>query len=105
MSTHSTPRDPINSSKDRGIDDWEFEDPSFTAASVIRATLFSSWVNLLLICVPAGFAVNYTRGKSTETFIINFFAIIPLSKMSEFTLHEIEIRNESLASFLYVTLW
>lgn len=80
--------------------DWR----KFTVASQIRATVFASWVNILLVCVPAGFVVNYTRGKSTETFVVNFFAIIPLSAIGEVAMREISMRNRVLADFLYISL-
>ena len=32
-----------------------------------RATLFNSWLNVLLILVPAGFALNYTIGPKVAS--------------------------------------
>ena len=60
-----------------------------TAISQVRATLFSSWVNLLFFLVPAGFAVRYTIGDSLATFLLNFFAILPLSSAAEYAIAEL----------------
>ncbi|KAL9109685.1 MAG: hypothetical protein Q9227_005723 [Pyrenula ochraceoflavens] len=64
----------------------------FTVASQIRATLLNSWVNLLLLAVPAGFAVRYAIGYSITTFIVNFLATIPLVLLVGFGADEIQIR-------------
>lgn len=53
-------------------------------------TLFTSWINVLLICVPAGLALRALRGASVEVFAINFVAEVPLWFMCDYGLEEIE---------------
>ncbi|KAK7514464.1 hypothetical protein IWZ03DRAFT_442729 [Phyllosticta citriasiana] len=44
-----------------------------------KHVVFGSWVNILLLAVPAGFAVNYAHLNGIIVFVINFIAIIPLA--------------------------
>lgn len=54
----------------------------FTVAQQIRATLLNSWINVLLIFVPIGIALNYAPGvPRVAVFVVNFIAIIPLAAM------------------------
>jgi len=58
-----------------------------------RAALLGSWINVLLIFVPVGFAINYAHvGGPWPTFIINFIAIIPLAATLSFATEELAIR-------------
>jgi len=58
-----------------------------------RAALFGSWINILLIFVPVGFAVNYAHvGGPWPTFIINFIAIVPLAATLSFATEELALR-------------
>lgn len=57
-----------------------------------RAVL-GSWINVLLIFVPVGFAINYAHvGSPWPTFIINFIAIVPLAAMLSFATEELALR-------------
>nr|POE73745.1 vacuolar calcium ion transporter [Quercus suber] len=64
-----------------------------------------SWVNILLVAVPAGFALNYALGDSrTEQiiiFVVNFIAIIPLAGMLSFATEELALYvGETLGGLL-----
>lgn len=82
----------------------------FTLKGQLQATLFSSWINVLLIFVPIGIAVNYAHLPPAAIFITNFIAIIPLAAMLSYATEEIALRiGETLggllnATFGYVTL-
>ena len=65
----------------------------FTVANQIRATLFSSWINILLIFSPVGIAVYYAHVDPVAVFIINFIAIIPLAAMLSYATEEIALRT------------
>lgn len=75
-----------------------------------RAVLLGSWINVLLIAVPVGFAVYYGKigGGPWPVFIVNFIAIIPLAAMLSYATEELALRvGETLggllnASFGYV---
>ncbi|KAH0842763.1 Vacuolar calcium ion transporter [Fonsecaea pedrosoi] len=74
-------------------DDDGKDKPVFTAWSQIRATLFNSWINVLLIASPVGIAVNYADVDPVAVFVINFIAIIPLAAMLSYATEEIALRT------------
>ena len=74
-------------------------------ASQIRAIIFNSWINFLFLLVPAGFAVRYTKGASLTTFLVNFFAIIPLSAAAEMSIAELVLRiGKEWGGLVYITI-
>lgn len=76
----------------------------YTFASQLRATLLNSWINLLLIFVPIGIAVNYAGIAPVAVFVINFIAIIPLAAMLSYATEEIAIRTgETIGGLLNAT--
>lgn len=76
----------------------------FTAMSQVRATLFNSYINILLIFVPIGIAVNYAGIPKVGVFIINFIAIIPLAAMLSYATEEIALRTgETIGGLLNAT--
>jgi len=77
----------------------------FTAVGQLRATLLNSYINVLLIFVPIGIAVNYAPGVSrVGVFVINFIAIIPLAAMLSYATEEIALRvGETLGGLLNAT--
>lgn len=76
----------------------------FTAGSQLRATLFNSWINVLLIFVPIGIAVNFANVPKVGVFIINFIAIIPLAAMLSYATEEIALRTgETIGGLLNAT--
>lgn len=78
--------------------------PKFTAASQLRATLFNSWINVLLIFVPIGIAVNFANVPKVGVFVINFIAIIPLAAMLSYATEEIALRTgETIGGLLNAT--
>ena len=55
--------------------------------------------------MPAGFAVRYTSGKSLATFLVNFFAIIPLSSAAEYAIAELTLYvGENWGGLVYITI-
>jgi Ca2+:H+ antiporter len=65
----------------------------FTPWSQVRATLFNSWINVLLIFSPVGIAVYYAHVNPVAVFVINFIAIIPLAAMLSYATEEIALRT------------
>ena len=49
----------------------------YTFSSQMRAILFNSYPHLLMLFIPAGFAVYYCHVNQIVVFAINFLAIIP----------------------------
>ena len=81
------------------------KDPvKYTVGSQIKATILNSWVNILLIFVPIGIAVNYAGIPKVGVFIINFIAIIPLAAMLSYATEEIALRTgETIGGLLNAT--
>ena len=78
--------------------------PKFTVANQIRGTIFNSWINILLIFVPVGIALNYAKIDPVVIFVINFIAIIPLAAMLSYATEEIALRTgETLGGLLNAT--
>lgn len=50
---------------------------NLTTFSQLRAIFFNSWFHLLLLVIPAGFAVQYTHSNAVVVFVVNFFAMVP----------------------------
>ena len=80
----------------------------FTLRNQLGATIFNSWINVMLIAAPVGIALNYAGVDGKVIFCVNFIAIIPLAAMLSFATEEIALHvGESLggllnASFGYV---
>jgi len=53
----------------------------FTIRNQLRATIFDHWVRALLILTPVGLAVHYAHLNATTDFLVNFFAVLPLTDM------------------------
>ncbi|TVY35007.1 Ca(2+)/H(+) antiporter [Lachnellula subtilissima] len=54
---------------------------TFTVRNQIAAIIMVSWIRVLLLLTPVGFAVHYSHRGSTADFLVNFFAILPLTDM------------------------
>ena len=76
----------------------------FTVMSQLKATVFNSWINILLIAVPVGIAVNYAKVTPVAVFVVNFIGIIPLAAMLSYATEEIALRTgETLGGLLNAT--
>lgn len=77
----------------------------FTIANQIqRIFQQSSVISLLLLCCPVGFILNYTKGRSAETFALNFLSTIPLNFIGDFAMTEVGLRlGETTADLLCVS--
>ncbi|GAP87117.1 putative calcium proton exchanger [Rosellinia necatrix] len=71
---------------------------------IIKATLLSSPVNILLVTVPVGIIAGQTHWDPVAVFTINFFAIIPLAAVLSFATEQISARlGEALGGLLNAT--
>ncbi|KAL2187505.1 Calcium/proton exchanger [Thermothelomyces heterothallicus CBS 203.75] len=72
--------------------------------NVTKITLFSSWINLLLIFVPLGIVAGELKWSAPWVFTLNFFAIIPLAAVLSFATEEIAGRlGETLGGLVNAT--
>lgn len=76
----------------------------FTLGSQLKATIFNSWINVLLLAAPAGIALHFVNISPVAVFVVNFIAIIPLAAMLSYATEEIAIRvGETLGGLLNAT--
>lgn len=76
----------------------------YTVANQLRATVLNSWLNLLLIAVPAGFVVNYIGIDGKIIFAVNFVAIIPLAALLSYGTEEVALRTgETIGGLINAT--
>lgn len=77
----------------------------FTVVNQIQRTILNSWLNLLLLAVPVGIALNCVDSVNrVAVFVVNFIAIIPLAAMLSFATEEIALRTgETLGGLLNAT--
>ena len=88
----------------------------FTPWNQIQATLFNSWINVLLVAVPVGIALHFVPGMSKVViFVVNFIgelasfrmkqkrssanipeAIIPLAALLSYATEEIALRTSEV---------
>jgi len=73
----------------------------YTIKNQLQATIFNSWINILLLAAPVGIALNYAHINGKIIFCVNFIAIIPLAGMLSFATEEIALHvGESLGGLL-----
>ncbi|THC99366.1 hypothetical protein EYZ11_001178 [Aspergillus tanneri] len=65
----------------------------FTLVGQLKATVFNSWVNVLILAAPVGIALNYVDVDPVAVFVVNFIAIIPLAAMLSYGTEEIAMRT------------
>ena len=66
--------------------------PSYTFSGQMRAVFFNSYAHLLMLFIPAGFAVYYCHVKPSVVFTINFLAIIPSAMELAFAVDDLSLR-------------
>lgn len=75
--------------------------PVITPWTQFKHVVFGSWVNILLLAVPAGFAVNYAHLNGIIVFVVNFIAIVPLAGMLSYATEELALHiGETLGGLL-----
>ncbi|GAA5967451.1 hypothetical protein JCM3765_001879 [Sporobolomyces pararoseus] len=78
-------------------------EPTWRASAL--AIVKASWLNILLVFIPAGWIVHFLKLNDTLIFVFNFLAIIPLAKLLGFGTEEIALRvGQALGGLLNATL-
>ncbi|KAI9809690.1 MAG: hypothetical protein M1825_000122 [Sarcosagium campestre] len=71
---------------------------------VTKATLFSNYVNVLLVFVPLGIIAGLLGWNPSVIFILNFFAIIPLASLLSFATEELAAKlGQTIGGLLNAT--
>lgn len=91
----STLTDPVDSTGKR----------KFTVGGQLKATVFNSWINILILAAPVGIALgNVSNIGPIPIFVVNFIAIIPLAAMLSYATEEVALRvGETLGGLLNAT--
>ncbi len=76
-----------------------------TPRQQLRKLLFSSWLNVLFVAVPAGFGLYYADSNPVPVFLVNLVAVVPCSRVLA-TLAEDLIRRTGpfVGATLYMTI-
>lgn len=73
-------------------------------SSQLRQLILGSWINILLIFVPLGIVSEIVHFPALATFLLNFFAIIPLAKLLGTATEEIAAKtSQTLGGLLNAT--
>ena len=76
----------------------------YTFVGQLKATLFCSPINVLLVMVPVGIGVHFSNVSSIGVFVINFIAIIPLAALLSYATEELALRTgETFGGLLNAT--
>ncbi|BGP17737.1 hypothetical protein JCM10213v2_005778 [Rhodosporidiobolus nylandii] len=76
-----------------------------TVAASLRAILTASWLNVLLLLLPVGWALHFTHQDDTVVFVFTFLTIIPLAKLLGYGTEELALRvGQTLGGLLNATL-
>lgn len=74
------------------------------ALNVTKVTLYSNYVNILLVFVPLGIVAGACKWDPTTVFILNFFAIVPLAAVLSFATEEISMKlGQTMGGLLNAT--
>lgn len=74
------------------------------AVQATKVTLYSNYVNILLVFVPLGIVAGAMGWNPTVVFILNFFAIVPLAAVLSFATEEISMKlGQTLGGLLNAT--
>lgn len=69
-----------------------------------KVTLYSNYVNILLVFVPLGIVAGALDWNPTLVFVLNFFAIVPLAAVLSFATEEISVKlGQTLGGLLNAT--
>ncbi|KAJ2358432.1 hypothetical protein IWW50_001617 [Coemansia erecta] len=72
---------------------------------VIRRSILSSWLNLLLLVIPVGIASHPAHFPDVAIFVLNFFAIIPLAKVLGYATEQMSLHlGDVLGGLINATL-
>lgn len=76
-------------------------------ANIVQATkvtLYSNYVNILLVFVPVGIVAGAMGWNPTLVFVLNFFAIVPLAAVLSFATEEISMKlGQTMGGLLNAT--
>ncbi len=71
---------------------------------VTKVTLYSNYVNILLVFVPLGIVAGAMKWNPTTVFVLNFFAIVPLAAVLSFATEEISVKlGQTMGGLLNAT--
>lgn len=87
---HTKDKEEIHSSDSDTLRSKKKKYPKIPWLQQVKAVLYS-WVNVLLVFVPVGIALEYSGVNKIIVFVINFLAIIPLAAILSFATEELAL--------------
>ncbi len=95
----------VNKNHTAGMDSQnKFVSIPASAFHVAKVTLYSNYVNILLVFVPLGIVAGAMGWNPTTVFVLNFFAIIPLAAVLSFATEEISMKlGQTMGGLLNAT--
>ncbi len=74
------------------------------ALRALKMIICYSWINVLLICVPAGIAVHAAHLNHTVIFVVNALAIVPLAALLGYATESVARRmGDTVGALMNVT--
>ncbi|CAM9869551.1 unnamed protein product [Ectocarpus sp. 12 AP-2014] len=83
------------------------EDGGDDASEIFKiwSMISDKWINVMMIFVPAGFAVKWLGCSETTIFVVNFLAMVPLASiLGDFTEEVAAHTNQTLGGLIQATL-
>ncbi|GAA6044351.1 hypothetical protein JCM8097_002782 [Rhodosporidiobolus ruineniae] len=76
-----------------------------TVVESFKAIFFASWLNVLLLLLPVGWALHFCHVNDTIVFVFTFLTIIPLAKLLGTGTEEVALRvGQTLGGLINATL-
>ncbi|KZP31719.1 hypothetical protein FIBSPDRAFT_723790 [Athelia psychrophila] len=70
----------------------------------IKSIILSSWLNVLLVCIPVSWGLHFSGQDDTIIFVFAFLAIIPMAKLLAFATEEVsETMGQTMAGLVNAT--
>ncbi|KZP33351.1 calcium/proton exchanger [Athelia psychrophila] len=78
--------------------------PAHSPMQATKSIILSSWLNVLLVCIPVSWALHFAKQDDTIVFVFSFLAILPLAKLLAFATEELsKMVGQTLAGLLNAT--
>lgn len=76
----------------------------FTLRNQLDATILSGWVNMLLIAVPIGIALNYANVSPVAVFVVNSIAVFPVAALIGIAMDDLRRRTgDVIGALVYMS--
>ncbi|KAJ2725770.1 hypothetical protein GGI07_000976 [Coemansia sp. Benny D115] len=74
------------------MEETRTDEDKLTVLESLKNAAQASWLHVLVVFIPLGYVAHYMHWPVVAVFILNFFAIIPLSALMGFATEEVSLR-------------